>query len=102
MGRPALPDPRAVTVAAKISARRAGQVDAARGRQSRSAWIAAVIDRELDALYGPVPAADPRAATPKPARARKPRAAATTAKPCAHRGLQPGAYCRSCDSTVPD
>lgn len=96
MGRPALPDPRAVTIGAKITATAAARIDAARGRQSRSAWIAAALDAQLDALQDTAP--EPRPATPKPARA--PATPPATAKPCAHRGLQAGAYCRTCDSTV--
>lgn len=105
MGRPALPPgaSRDVTAATRITRAESAEIDARRGQLTRSAWIAALVRRELAAV--PAESSTPAAAdSPAPAKAKRTRKASQPPpqdSPCPHRGLSPGAFCKDCERTVP-
>lgn len=89
MPRPRSPEGKNVNVCVKVSDAMLKAIDTARGEQSLSDWGRDAFLAALSPQPGPQPGAPVRATWSGPA-------------DCAHRGLNPGAWCKTCQSIVPE
>lgn len=87
-----------VLIAVPVSEEMLERIDAVRGLRSRSQWFEGAIEAALEPGQVPGPV-EVIPVEPKTVLRRSGRSAASS---CAHRGLRPGAWCKGCESVVPE